>query len=380
IVLGIAIFIFVVLGSFFVSISITRPLAKLVNFSELLAQGKLNLEISTSGKDEIAQVFMAYQRMIDSLKKVITNIRHNANELANASIAISNVAQNIAKGANSQAVSTEEIAAAIEEIAASIRENSLNSEQAQEIAQMAAFQIIEGRITMTDMAQAMTEIQSKIAIVNEIAYKTDLLAINAAIEAGRAGVLGKGFSVVALEVRKLAETSNKAAKLIDELIRTNAERVVGFSNELTGIADNVEKTARSIKEISTTGNEQQSSSSQVNLAVQELNITTQQNSATAEELSTSAEQLENQAQGLMNSINFFVLERADNTDRIADLKLQVAKLIHTIDTLSTNAEGKEQVKTPPNHQDTNPETTSTKGVRIDISRTTDATDKDYDLY
>lgn len=320
----------VITSAILVISSITAPLRDLVAYSTKLAKGNLNIEFEVKGKDEITVVLRAYKDMIQKLKEVIGSIRTNAFELRNANAVISSTAESTAIGASEQAAAVEEIASSIEEMVSSINQNSDNSTVTNKIANQAADAIKTGQATLTHLVRDMKEVEEKASIINEIAEKTDLLAINAAVEAARAGETGKGFAVVASEVRNLAVTSQKAASVIGELIKSNTQNIVTFNDQIEKIVVDVQKTAELVQEISMSSNEQSTGANQINAAIQQFNSTTQENSANAESLSASSAQLQGQAESLTESVNFFVLSEKDVKNKIDDMESQIKNLMHTL--------------------------------------------------
>ena len=367
--------IFIVLSGILVTRSITKPLAKLIEYSNRLAHGDLGLDIHVAEKDEIAIVMIAYNDMVIKLKEVIGNIRANAEELVNASSAIAATSDSIAQSTNHQAASTEQIAASIEQITGSVNQNSGNSQETERIAKKAALSIDQGRVTMTKLVAAMKEVESKTSVINDIAQKTDLLAINAAVEAARAGELGKGFAVVATEVRSLAVVSQKAASTIAELIKTNLKNVIEFNIQVEEIAADVNKTAQLVQEISATSLEQNTGVTQINESIQQLNTTTQQNSAAAEQLATSASELEGNAANLKGTVNFFILNQKEIADKISDMRTHINYLMSAID----NLEGKQVEKYAPNTMKRKQSYTqmSNKPSGIEINLQQDDVDSQY---
>jgi len=320
----------VLISAFLVIGSITAPLRDLVIYSSKLAKGNLNIDIEVNGKDEISAVMRTYKDMIVKLKEVIGTIRTNAFELKNANSVISSTAESTAIGASEQAAAVEEIASSIEEMVSSINQNSDNSKVTNKIANQAAGAIKTGQATLTNLVRDMKEVEEKASVINEIAEKTDLLAINAAVEAARAGESGKGFAVVASEVRNLAVTSQKAATVIGELIKSNTQNIVTFNTQIEKIVVDVQKTAELVQEIAMSSNEQSTGANQINAAIQQFNSTTQENSANSESLSTSSAQLQGQAESLTESVNFFVLNEKDVKNKIDDMESQIKNLMNTL--------------------------------------------------
>jgi methyl-accepting chemotaxis protein len=188
---------------------------------------------------------------------------------------------------------------------ANVRLNVDNAEQTEAIAVRAAEQAREGGQAVDQTIVAMREIVARITIIEEIARQTNLLALNAAIEAARAGEHGRGFSVVAAEVRKLAERSQSAAGEIGELSHSSigiAEQVGSLFRQLV---PDIQKTAELVQEIAASSREQDAGSGQISGAIQQLDQVTQQNAASAEEMASTSEELRGQAEQLQEMIGFF---------------------------------------------------------------------------
>jgi len=152
---------------------------------------------------------------------------------------------------------------------------------------------------------AMKQVAEKIGIMEEIARKTDLLALNAAVEAARVGEHGKGFTVVASEVRKLAARSQTAAAEISRLTVEDVQAADGAGQLLGKLVPGIQKTAELVREIAAASAEQSTGAAQVNKAVPHRDQVIQQNSAASEELASTAEELSSQAEILQSIISFF---------------------------------------------------------------------------
>ena len=281
------------------------------------------------------------------LKSVVENISIVSQSLANGANELSTAASQIASGSNEQAASTEEISASMEEMASNINQNSENANQAEKISVKAAIGIEEGNKSFDITLNAMREIAEKISVIGYIAEKTDILAINAAIEAARAGEHGKGFAVVASEIRKLAENSQAAANVINELVKKSVTVAEKSGKLLTEITPEVQKTAVLVQEISVASNEQNSGSNQINNAIQELTKVIQQNTSAADEMAMNSRNISLQAEQLTDAVSFFKIGK----------------------TLIPLFEEKQKIKTSNKNTSQNyKSSTSEKGINLNLDR------------
>ena len=193
----------------------------------------------------------------------------------------------------------------MEEFEATINQNADNAAQTEKIAEKAAHDAESGGDAVMQTVEAMNLIAEKIKIIEEIARNTNLLSLNAAIEAARAEEHGKGFAVVASEVGKLAANSQASANEILELANSSVEKANSAGDMIQRIIPDIRRTADLVQEISATSSEQNTGSKQVSDGMIQLDQVIQQNAAAAEETSSMSEALYAHAEKLIEVINFF---------------------------------------------------------------------------
>jgi len=303
---------FLIIFAIIISIIITRSLTKGINkgihIVETVAEGDLTVNVDKKllrSKSEIGKLVLSMQLMLDKLKDMVSFIRGNATNVALAGNEMNKASQQLSSIANQQASSLQQISSSMAEIVSNIHQNSENAQHAEKIANVAAFGVEKVKVSSESATASIKVIADKITIINDIASQTNLLALNAAIEAARAGSYGKGFSVVAAEVKKLAERSKVAADEIAVLSRKSVKTTEQATIDLNQIIPDIEKTAKLIQEIAAASMEQNSGVEQINNAIQQLNDITQKNAATSEELASNSDGLVNQAKQLEDSMGFF---------------------------------------------------------------------------
>ena len=347
--------------------SITQPIKKAVDFAEQVAQGDLSVNIDLQQKDEVGQMAVALNEMIVKLRTVVSEIIKGSDNIASAGHQVSATSLEISKGATDQAASVEEVSSTMEEMVSNIELNAQNAQNTEGISVL-AHQGMKDVFEKTHRSvEATDSIAQKIGVINDIAFQTNILSLNAAVEAARAGEHGRGFSVVAEEVRKLAEISKNAANEIVTLSHESLEVVSSAGDKVGEMAPEIEKTTNLIQEISASSAEQLKGAEQVNLAIQELNTLTQQNASSSEELAASAQQLSAQADSLKELVNYFKLFKEENTTNHKAQKITVKK---TVPKKSLKRENKASV---------NPKNKEGKD-KINIKLYANDIDKDYDSF
>ena len=322
-----------VLAAFAITRQIIVPLRQTLAAAERVAGGDLRQDLKADRRDELGQLQASMQRMTQSLRELIGGIGDGVTQIASAAEELSAVTEQTSAGVNNQKVETDQVATAMNEMAATVQEVARNAEQASEAALMAdqqaregdkvvgeaisqierlASEVVNSSEAMNQLKAVSDKIGSVLDVIKSVAQQTNLLALNAAIEAARAGEAGRGFAVVADEVRSLAQRTQQSTEEIEELIaslQNGTERVAGVMDSSRALTDSsveltrragdslgtITRTVSSIQsmnqQIATAAEQQSAVAEEINRSVMNVRDISDQTSAASEETASSSVEL-----------------------------------------------------------------------------------------
>ena len=349
-----------VLVSLIVGTYLVRPLRQAVGIADRVAAGDLEVKIDIDRKDEIGQLVGSMRGMVgslqhkgealrqmankdltvsierasdedaladsmitmrDSLRSVLEGVKDAVDQVAAGAGQVSQASQSLSQGATESASSLEEISSSVNQVNGQARQNAETANEANAIARQAAEHANTGNARMLELQQAMSEISGSaqeinkvVKAIDDIAFQINLLALNANVEAARAGKYGKGFAVVAEEVRNLATRSGDAVRETTAIVQQSLTSIQGGSEltdvtaeQLQEIASGSKKVADLLDEIAAASKEQSLAVDQVTQGLGQVDQVTQANTASAEESASASEQLASQADVLRGAVAEFVL-------------------------------------------------------------------------
>ncbi|WP_448152235.1 methyl-accepting chemotaxis protein [Castellaniella caeni] len=310
-----------ILYSSHVERGITHPLARALKAAEAISRRDLTVEIRARYQDEMGQLMRALAAMTQNLREVIQDVHSGTAAIASAAGQISAGNTDLASRTEEQAASLTETAATMEEITATVRQNGENVAQATTLSGAASKVASEGGEVVHELIATMSEVDKKskevteiTAVIESIAFQTNILALNAAVEAARAGEQGRGFAVVASEVRALAQRSAAAAKDIKTLIEASvvatsqgARQAERTSEAMQNIVESIQRVTDIMVEINAANHEQVSGIEQIDTAVTQLDSVTRQNASLVEASAAAAANLSKQADALAHLVDTFQL-------------------------------------------------------------------------
>lgn len=285
-----------------------------------LAEGNLCIDVNVKSEEDI--VGNALAKLVNDDNIVFSNVQTAATEIHTGSSQVAAASQSLAQGSTQQASAIEEITASVTDIADKSRVNADKIDEVRRYVLEVGNNVSSGNDKMKEMVVAMKEIseaseniEKVIKVIDDIAFNTNILALNATVEASRAGEHGKGFAVVAEEVRNLAGRSAEAASQTTAMIEDSIRKVQRGSDlaqdterALELISNSIDMITKLSRDVAVASEEQATAASQIDAALMQTSTVIQTNSATSQQCAAASEQMSNQAEKLNYQLSRFKLK------------------------------------------------------------------------
>jgi methyl-accepting chemotaxis protein len=334
IVVGLATTLFCAFFGWKITGTVTQPMQRAVSIANAIASGNLTERIESTGQDEAGQLLDALGVMQANLIAMLKQIQSGSETISDAAMQIAEGNADLSHRTESQASSLQQTTATMESLTDAVQKNAAHTEQANALTQAATRSAIQGGEVVGRAVETMGLVKASsnrmsdiIAVIDGIAFQTNILALNAAVEAARAGEMGRGFAVVASEVRNLAQRSATAAKEIKQLIVDSMQTVDTGSALVNQAGASMEQIVKSVQQVATIMDElmaanleQRSGIGEVNTAIAQIDKFTQNNATLVDQAAAAAESMSEQTMMLNQAVAVFKLDGTDDA-RSGNVKL-----------------------------------------------------------
>ena len=297
------------------------PLARAQEDINRMADGDLSGRIDAKGNNEIANLMQSLRKLQINVKLLVGQIKESTQHVNLQASMLARENSQLSERTDAQASNVEETSTAVTQLTSIVQQHADNSEAANQLVASTAQAATRGAHaadqvtrTMKDIQESANKIVDIIAVIDSIAFQTNILALNAAVEAARAGEQGRGFAVVASEVRNLALRSAESAKNIKDLIQSSTQRISAGSEQVEQTAQIMQDILQSANhatqimgDISIAGKEQSLGITQINQAIEQIEAITQDNAVAVSATARTAESLQGAAEILTELVNAFKL-------------------------------------------------------------------------
>ena len=299
-----------------------RPLDGGVAAARAIAGGDLTQQIPVTSRNEIGGLQQTLRDMNDSLRRIVGQVRGGTDAIFQAARDIAQGNTHLSARTEQQTQALEQVVTALHGLASAVSQNAASAGQANQMVLSASDVAQRGGAVVSQVVQRMDAIQTSsqkvadiVALIDSIAFQTNILALNAAVEAARAGEQGKGFAVVATEVRNLAQRTAAAAGQIKHLIADSVQQVSAGSSRvhqagatMVDVVQSIQRITEVMGQIASVSAEQTQGIARVSDAVTDMGGMTQQNAALVEQASAAAQSLQQQAEQLEHVVSTFRLD------------------------------------------------------------------------
>lgn len=319
----------------FAASTIIRIRNNLSAIGSIMTHSSDNLDLTVSAdesrRDEIGNMARSFNALMKRVADALASVNAASHSVGSASAQIAAGNEDLSSRTEQQAASLEQTAASMTELSETVRQTADNTRQASllavnanQLSEKSSASLDAMLVTMKDIQGSSRRVSEIVALIEGIAFQTNILALNAAVEAARAGEHGKGFAVVAGEVRNLSQRSTTAAREIKQLINesfklteTGADQASNVGENMSVMKDAIRQVSALVNEIAAAAQEQSQGIEQVHKAVNQMDDVTQQNAALVEEASAASQSLQEQAAALTRMVGEFRIDNRESKHALA---------------------------------------------------------------